>query len=95
MVADDAVLNFGEQLTAEQLWEQNERYADVRAVIVNNSRVMRTRPIFHDWSIEFSADFDDEQINRDQLIKATEDAGRMVGLCDYRPKFGRFTVEVL
>lgn len=95
MVADDAILNFGEQLTAEQLWEQNERYADVRAVIVNNSRVMRTRPIFHDWSIEFSADFDDEQINRDQLIKATEDAGRMVGLCDYRPKFGRFTVEVL
>jgi len=28
-------------------------------------------------------------------VKAAQDGGQMVGLCDYRPKFGRFTVEVL
>jgi hypothetical protein len=77
------------------LWARNEEYSDVRAVLVNNSRVMRTRPIFRQWAIEFAAEFDDEQINADQLIKAAQDAGRMVGLCDYRPKYGRFSVEVL
>ena len=95
MVPDDSVLDFGEALNPEQLWARNEEYSDVRAVLVNNSRVMRTRPIFRQWAIEFAAEFDDEQINADQLIKAAQDAGRMVGLCDYRPKYGRFSVEVL
>lgn len=95
MVADDAVLNYGAQLTIDELWTRAEEFADVRAVIVNNSRVMRTRPIFRDWSIEFTADFDDEQINGEQLVKAAGDAGRMVGLLDFRPKFGRFDVTVL
>jgi len=95
MVNDDSLLSYGQNLTIDQLWDRAEEYADVRAVIVNNSRVMRTRPIFRDWSIEVSASYDDEQINADQLVKAAQDGGQMVGLCDYRPKFGRFTVEVL
>ncbi len=92
-VTEDAVLEYGPKLTVDQLWEQNETYADVRGVKVGQSRVMRTRPIFRDWSLVFAVMFDAEQINLEQLSQAVEDAGRIVGLCDYRPKFGRFQVK--
>lgn len=95
MVPEDALLDIDENLTPDDLWARQEEFADVRSVLVNNSRVMRTRPIFRRWAIEFSAEFEDSEINADQLVKACQDAGRMVGLCDYRPKYGRFTVEVL
>lgn len=92
MVLDDPVLEYGEQLAVDELWEKHETYAFVTPVIVNNSRVMRTRPRFINWALEFSCAYDDEQINREQLTKALRDAGKLVGLCDYRPKFGRFSV---
>ena len=93
MVNEDAVLDYGEQLTPEELWAKAETYASVLPVIVNNSRIMRTRPIFTRWALGFSIDFDDEQITHQQLTKAIRDAGRYVGLCDYRPKFGRFYLK--
>ena len=92
MVLEDPVLEYGEQLTVDELWAKHETYAFVTPVIVNNSRVMRTRPRFINWALEFSCAYDDEQINREQLTKALRDAGKLVGLCDYRPKFGRFSV---
>lgn len=92
MVLEDPVLEYGEQLTVDELWSKHETYAFVTPVIVNNSRVMRTRPKFNNWALEFSCAYDADQINREQLTKALRDAGRLVGLCDYRPKFGRFSV---
>jgi hypothetical protein len=88
----DAKLDIGvSKYTLEQLWN-NENFRDVRGVRVGTSRVMRTRPLFRDWSTSFCVQFDDEQVNLGDVKRAIRDCGKQVGLCDYRPKYGRFDV---
>lgn len=70
-------------------------FVDVRSVVVNRARIMRVRPIFNEWSIEFDYAYDETQLDENQIVTAMENAGTLVGLCDYRPRFGRFKVEVL
>jgi copper chaperone CopZ len=53
---------------------------------------MRTRPIFPEWQAVIEITFDDEQVNKADIERAIADTGSKVGLCDYRPKFGRFEV---
>lgn len=74
------------------LWKQHERFVDVRTAGLRGQKVLRTRPIFNGWSLDFSVDFDDDQINRSQLVKAVEDAGVYVGIGDYRPFYGKFNL---
>lgn len=86
----DALLNIGiVKYTVEGLWA-NENFRDVRGVRVGQARVMRTRPIFREWNTEFTVQFDDEQVNLADVTRAIRDCGKQVGLCDYRPKYGRF-----
>ena len=67
-----------------------------KSVRVGNVRVMRTRPMFPTgWKLEFSVEFDDSVVDANTVLRAMQDAGRLVGLGDWRPKFGRFLVEVL
>ena len=77
---------------AEELWDYDE-FRDVRGVRIGQSRVMRTRPIFRNWAAEFEVLFDDEQVNQSEVMRAIVDAGRISGVGDFRPKFGRFEVE--
>lgn len=77
---------------AEELWS-DEEFRDSRGVRVQQSRVIRMRPIFHDWSCEFTVGFNDELVNVGQVQRAIEDAGIQKGLLDHRPKFGRFEAE--
>ena len=84
-------LKFKGPKTLDELFA-DERFVDVRGVRVQQSVVMRTRPIFYDWSVDFDLCFEDELFNRgtiDQLLKI---AGQRIGFLDYRPKFGRFDV---
>lgn len=91
-VYDAANLNYGEKLTVDQMWERSDEFVDVRPVKVGTSRIMRTRPIFRQWSLEFTVSYNADLINPEQIQLAVADAGAQVGLCDYRPKFGRFQV---
>lgn len=91
-VEHDSVLDYGKKLTTEQLWEQNEEFADIRNVRVGTARIMRTRPIFRTWSSEFEVLFDAEQVDEAQVVRAISDAGIQVGILEYRPKFGRFQI---
>jgi hypothetical protein len=56
---------------------------------------MRYRPMFRKWAASCEIAYDPESINRDQIIKCFEDGGTYCGVGDYRPKFGRFSVEVI
>ncbi len=47
------------------------------------------------WTVTFSLDFDEDLMAQKSLVEAMETAGRMCGICGWRPKFGRFTVEIL
>jgi hypothetical protein len=73
---------------------KNQAFRDVRAVKVSTSRIMRCRPKFIEWSLDFSLPLDDNVLNVKELLAIANDAGKMVGLCDYRPRFGKFTIEV-
>lgn len=78
---------------AERLWDAG--FYDARSVKVQTARLMRYRPIFRKWSAIVEIAFDPDTINREQVVKCLEDGGQYCGVGDYRPKFGRFTVEVL
>jgi len=68
-------------------------------VKVGTASILRTRPLFEDWSCEVTVIFDDSVMNKSSLMLAASDAGRLVGLCDWRMEkggqFGRFSVEVI
>ena len=85
--------NYGENLTKEELI-QNYEYRDTRVMTVNRARVMRTRPRFDQWNITFNLMYNEEKIDLDTIITALEYAGLYVGLCDSRPKYGKFVATV-
>ena len=57
------------------------------------SRVMRTRPIFNNWAAVVEVEFEDSILNEEQVERWVHAAGTQVGLCDWRPRCGRFTAE--
>lgn len=65
---------------------------DRRPVIVNRGRIMRERPMFTEWELEFDVQVMDEQIPNSVVNAILTFAGQYVGIGDYRPKFGRFIV---
>lgn len=77
----------------QNLWAQG--FYDVRSVKVTSSRIMRYRPLFRQWAVTCEIAFDETSIDRAEVVRCLEDAGAYCGLGDYRPKFGRFAVEVL
>ncbi|RUR38558.1 hypothetical protein [Vreelandella populi] len=79
--------------TVKGLWDA--RFYDARSVKVQSARLMRYRPLFRKWSITCTIAYDPESIDRSQVVKCLEDGGQFCGVGDYRPKFGRFSVEVL
>jgi hypothetical protein len=87
----DSLMKIGTTKKAAELWE-DARYRDVRGVRVGTSRVMRTRPIFHNWEADVEIMFDDEQVNQADVEQALNDAGSKCGVGDFRPRFGRFDV---
>lgn len=63
-------------------------------VRVGSSRVMRTRPVLPQWQFTATGFIDPSQLDAATLRESAEVAGRMIGLCDFRPTYGRFTVTV-
>lgn len=61
---------------------------------VGQSRVMRTRPrIPSGWTVTFRAEVLANGVTKAELEQAIADAGIYEGLCDWRPRYGRFVVE--
>jgi hypothetical protein len=76
------------------LWA-DKRFVYRAGVKVGQARIIRTRPKFDQWSCEFTVEFNTEVIDHDELVRAVTDAGNLKGLCDYRPRHGRFETEVV
>ena len=64
-------------------------------VKVGMAKVMRTRPMFRNWSLLATAQFDPDVLNLRDIEEIATDAGKLVGLGDWRPKHGRFTAGIL
>jgi hypothetical protein len=85
--------NYGEDLTKEQLIKSYE-YRDTRIMVISRNRVPVTRPRFDQWNITFNLRYNEEKIDLDTIINAMEYSGQYIGLCDSRPKYGRFVVTI-
>lgn len=94
-VQDEVVkLEYDGPRTIDKLWKEPHRFVLRKAVRVTTSKVMRTRPMFPTgWSISFTVEYDENIVNESALRKSMIDAGSLVGICDWRPKFGRFIVS--
>ena len=86
-------LDIGEELTKEEM-KKDFRFRDVRAMRVQSSRVMRTRPRFNMWNLSFIASYDEKVLDFGEVVDAIEYAGQYVGLCDSRPKYGKFVAKI-
>ncbi len=93
-VPDDAVLEYDGPSDIDALWKDG-RFTFSIGVKVSQARVYRTRPRFDGWGGKFRICFDDEQLNQRDLEQILGIAGPQIGLGDWRPKFGRFTYEVI
>lgn len=72
---------------------RNERFTLRRPAKVGQSSVIRTRPKFPEWSATFTVDIADDILDIAVVDQALDDAGRYLGLGDWRPRYGRFTWE--
>lgn len=91
--ADNYVLHGPhDSLTIDEMWESGDYRLTVGAR-VGNVRIMRTRPMFREWWCEFEVVFDDGMLNEADIVEIVQTCGDQIGLCDWRPKYGRFVVE--
>lgn len=75
----------------QPLWDAHLR--DYRRVGNQQNSVMRCRPMFPDWSLDVPLVFEPSVIDESDLRDIAERAGLMIGIGDYRPRFGRFEVS--
>jgi hypothetical protein len=89
---DSAKLEYNGPRTIDGLYGAG--FTDVRSVKVGTSKVSRCRPKFVEWSCSFTADLDLNIMNHDDLVRVATKAGLMVGLGDFRQRYGRYSVEI-
>lgn len=78
----------------EGLWSAG--FFDQRMVKIQMSKTLRTRPKFPiGWKLDIPIMFDEVAVDRAQIVRCMERAGEAIGLGDFRPRFGRFTVKVV
>jgi hypothetical protein len=65
---------------------------DLQNVVVQRSRVIRARPRFDEWELDFQILNIDERITPNIIKDILVDAGRFCGIGDFRPRYGRFEV---
>lgn len=74
---------------------KNWDYEDKRRVVIQKSAISRIRPaIKAGWTAEFDFVINlPEYISKHDFIDVLSSAGKLIGLGDFRPTFGRFVVK--
>lgn len=99
-IADEIVpLEYKGPRDVEGLWNVGGKdhiggHVFLKGVKVGQAKVLRCRPRFHDWSLSFEASYDPTVLDFSDIEQAVEIAGRMRGLGDFRPQYGRFNGTV-
>lgn len=77
------------------LWKDG-RFTHTASIRVGatGGRTMRTRPQFTTWRMDCEGVLDTSLVDLTQLQDIATTAGNMIGLGDWRPRFGRFTATV-
>ncbi|WP_414167151.1 hypothetical protein ACMATS_05955 [Streptoverticillium reticulum] len=82
-----------EERNLEKLAEDH-RFHYRKVVTVQRAKVVRTRPIFKNWSCEAEGILNTTVLSLDELQEIATNAGTMIGIGDYRPRFGRYKARV-
>lgn len=93
IIMGDSLLDYNGPADPEKLWKKPE-FVDARTVTIGRAKVMAYRPVFHEWSATVEVVIDDELFDIADLKRCWETAGNIVGIGDFRPLFGRYTVEL-
>jgi hypothetical protein len=93
-VESDGVFNYRGQGKSIDEMCINPEFRLTVGVNVSQKRIMRTRPIFHDWSATFELSASTEVVTDSAtILRWLRDAGAFIGVGDYRPRYGRFIVD--
>jgi hypothetical protein len=92
IVEKHATLVYDGPRTAKALFE-DERFRLALPVRVGQVRVVRTRPYFEKWSAVIELSYLEDIVNPTDLTGAVRAAGMLVGLGDWRPRYGRFALQ--
>lgn len=65
---------------------------DLKTVVIQRSRIVRARPRFDTWALEFTMEIVDPIITSPTLKTMLKDAGKYKGMLDFRPLYGLFKV---
>jgi len=79
----------------DNIVHENQEWEVHKTTVVipsTRGRTQRYRPILNDWSLSFEIEVLDDRLSQDVLKLALDEAGRTVGIGDWRPRYGRFMV---
>ena len=93
-VSNDPVLEYKGAKTGKELWK-DKKFVNQTPVKIQRATIIRTRPIFNEWSCKVHVDYNENILNKETVIEIAEIAGEQVGVGDWRPKYGRFSVKVI
>lgn len=75
--------------------KNDQRYRDIRVgKLQGKSSIMICRPRFDRWSCKIQLEYDPSIFDEETILHICQTAGKYVGLCDYRPRYGKFEVIV-
>lgn len=75
------------------LWT-DENFRHFASVKIGTSRTMRCRPIFRQWRTEAVGILDPNVLDFEELVQVADTSGQMIGLGDWRPRYGRYVAVV-
>jgi len=75
------------------LWK-DVNFRHIASVKVGTSRVMRCRPHFKEWQLSATGILDPNILDLSELADIATTAGQVIGLGDWRPRFGRYVADV-
>jgi len=72
----------------------NKKYDEIdsRFARIQRNGIIKHRPRWNTWELEFTLTFDPDRMSKETLLEIVSEAGKVKGIGDYRPKFGRFKV---
>lgn len=97
IVTDTNPVSYRGPRDVDDLWaDENFRFYASRVTGSGRRRVRNPfcRPIFRQWKTEARGTLDPSILDFDQLVMAAESAGTRVGIGDWRPRFGKYSVTV-
>jgi len=92
-VIEDFPLEYEGPKDPDELWE-DESFRHQEMVVVQSSRVLRTRPVFEEWALNVTLQYDEALLDEAEVCHWMSLAGG-IGIGDWRGVYGRFTSERL